>query len=68
MVWIKLINLVLNQEKYILNYNNIKGKFNNQKEIKDSCEIYLNNKKIDFTFEYLFENENILLNLFLINY
>ena len=63
-----MINLVLNQEKYILNYNNIKGKFNNQKEIKDSCEIYLNNKKIDFTFEYLFENENILLNLFLINY
>ena len=63
-----MINLVLNQEKYILNYNNIKGKFNNQKEIKDSCEIYLNNKKIDFTFEYLFEKENILLNLFLINY
>ena len=32
-------------------------KYENEKEIKDSCEIEINNKKIEFTYFYEFEEE-----------
>ena len=35
-------------------FSNIKGE-NNQNELKKKCEIFINNKPIDFTFEYTFE-------------
>ena len=37
-------------------WENIKGN-ENEKEIKENCEIYLNNKRIDFCYEYKFEKE-----------
>ncbi len=33
--------------------------FNNDKEIRNNCEIYINNKKIDFTFNYKFSKKGI---------
>ena len=33
----------------------------NEKQIKDNCELYLNDKKLDFCFEYEFENEGNLM-------
>ena len=39
------------------NLENIKG-IENEKEIKENCEIYLNNKRIDFCYEYKFEKED----------
>ena len=37
-------------------YSSLKGK-NNEKEIKDNCELYLNDKKIDFCYKYTFKKE-----------
>ncbi len=37
-------------------YLSVKG-INNEKEIKDNCELYLNDKKIDFCLKYKFEKE-----------
>ncbi len=39
------------------NWKNIKA-IENEKEIKENCEIYLNNKRIDFCYEYKFEKED----------
>ena len=36
-------------------WNNIEGK-KNEEEIKE-CEIYINDKKIDFTYDYIFKNK-----------
>ena len=41
----------INKKIQILNCDNI-----NREEIKQKCNIYLNNNKIDFTFEYTFNN------------
>ena len=41
----------INKKMQILNCDNI-----NREEIKQKCNIYLNNNKIDFTFEYTFNN------------
>ena len=38
-------------------WKNIKA-IENEKEIKENCEIYLNNKRIDFCYEYKFEIED----------
>ena len=38
-------------------WKNIKA-IENEKEIKENCEIYLNNKRIDFCYEYKFEKED----------
>ncbi len=38
-------------------WKNIK-EIENEKEIKENCEIYLNDKKIDFCYEYIFEKED----------
>ena len=38
-------------------WKNIKA-IENKKEIKENCEIYLNNKRIDFCYEYKFEKED----------
>ena len=59
----------LNHSIQILNsYEEVKRKYNenrfqnyiqgfqNEKEIKENCEIYLNNKRIDFCYEYEFGN------------
>ena len=61
----------LNQQIQILNsYEEVKRKnpkdwnweniesIENEKEIKENCEIYLNNKRIDFCYEYKFEKED----------
>ena len=42
----------INKKIQIINHNE-----NNKKEIATICEIYLNNKKIDFTFEYIFNSQ-----------
>ena len=54
----------INKPIKILNsYDNIKKEVkwldgvNNEKEIKDNCEIYLNDKKIDFCYEFKFPKE-----------
>ena len=50
---IKILNSYENakkEEKWI-------GGIKNEKEIKDNCEIYLNDKKIDFSYEYKFPKE-----------
>ena len=38
--------------------SSIKG-IENKKQIKDNCELYLNGKKLDFSFEYIFKEEGI---------
>ena len=38
-------------------WKNIKA-IENEKEIKENCEIYLNNKRIDFCYEYKFEKKD----------
>ena len=61
----------LNQQIQILNsYEEVKRKdpkdwfweyiksIENEKEIKENCEIYLNNKRIDFCYQYKFGKEN----------
>jgi hypothetical protein len=35
----------------------IEGGTNNEDEIKTNCELYLNNKKIDFSYKYKFPND-----------
>ena len=44
-----LINSYENVAKYLSNYFGI----NNEEEIKD-CEMYINDEKIDFTYDYIF--------------
>ncbi len=67
---LKNITKVLGFDNYIIaTYNINKDDINkdirilnhckdNKKEIEESCEIYLNNEKIDFNFFYKFEKEN----------
>ena len=43
------------REKPGLDWNNIEGK-ENEDEIKE-CEIYINDKKIEFTYDYIFKNK-----------
>ena len=38
-------------------YRQLKGTKNNEKEIKDNCELYLNENKIDFSYKYKFPKE-----------
>ena len=46
----------LKKEIQIINYSdNINN--SNKKEITESCEIYINNKKITFKTKYIFEQE-----------
>ena len=47
---VQIINYFDNEKKYLY------GK-ENQKEIKELCELYLNGNKIDFTFKYKFDKE-----------
>ena len=62
---------ILNQQTQILNsYEEVKRKhpndwdwkniksIENEKEIKENCEIYLNNTRIDFCYKCKFVNEN----------
>ena len=57
----------LNQPIQILNYyyeektifSWLWGNNDNKEEIRNNCEIYINNKKIDFTFNYKFSKKGI---------
>ncbi len=52
---IYLEDKILNCFEVARNENSsIKGK-ENEKEIKDNCELYINGKKLDFCFEYIFK-------------
>ena len=44
------------RENPYLNWNKIDETKENEEEIKD-CEIYINDKKIDFTYDYIFKNK-----------
>ena len=46
----------INKKTKIINYNHHKGD-KHKNVIIESCEIFFNNKKIDFSFEYVFEKE-----------
>ena len=48
---------VKRKNTYDFNWAKIKA-IENEKEIKENCEIYLNNNKIDFCYEYKFEKED----------
>ena len=52
----KIINSYENAKKENIDFS-LKGK-ENENEIKD-CEIYINDKKIDFSYYYNFENEGL---------
>ena len=53
----RIINSFENAKREKLNWNwDIIENKENEKEIKD-CEIYINDKKIDFTYYYIFENK-----------
>ena len=53
----RIINSFENTKREKLNWNwDIIESKENEKEIKD-CEIYINDKKIDFTYYYIFENK-----------
>ena len=41
----------------LLNHDDVEKGKSNETELKESCELYLNGNKIDFTFKYKFEKE-----------
>ena len=55
------IQIFNSYEEVVRNNSWYKGKgIENEKEIKDNCEIYLNENKIDFCYEYELEGKNII--------
>ena len=55
------IRILNSYEEVVRNNNYFKGKgIENEKEIKDNCEIYLNENKIDFSYKYDLEGNNII--------
>ncbi len=55
------IRILNSFEEGVRNNNYFKGKgIENEKEIKDNCEIYLNENKIDFCYKYELEGNNII--------
>ena len=46
------------RKNFILKNNSLEGN-NNKNEIRNNCELYLNDKKINFTFKYSFSNKGI---------
>ena len=55
------IQILNSYEEVVRNNNYYKGKgIENEKEIKDNCEIYLNENKINFNYKYELEGKNII--------
>ena len=54
----KILKENIKKETQILNYNQIDDSFV-PKELQDNCEIFINGKKIQFSFTYKFEKEGI---------
>ena len=52
----ELIQILNCKEKVKEEYSWLKG-IDNEKEIKEKCDLYINNKIMDFTFKYKFEKE-----------
>ena len=53
------IRILNSYDEVVRNYNDFKG-IENEKEIKDKCEIYINENKIDFCYKYELEGKNII--------
>ena len=51
-----LNNRILNSYEEAKKEHNLEG-INNEKEIKENCELYLNENKIDFCYKYKFDKE-----------
>ena len=55
------IQILNSYEEVVRNYSYYKGQgIENEKEIKDNYKLYLNGKKIKFSFKYKLEGDNII--------